>query len=85
MRCSKNEYSELSYLRQRNAVHGVFDVGMLSCEDNPYLDASKDAMDLLEYPEFYVDCGWGEYKVIDVGGERYAMAVVEINTAVSVP
>lgn len=57
MRSAKNEASALSYLRQRKAVHEVFDVGFF-WKDHPYLAASPDSITLLFNIDFYVDCAW---------------------------
>lgn len=84
MRGSKNDASELFYLRQQKSVHDLFNVGLLSCKYHPYLAAFPDSIVSLDYPEFYADCGFGDYRSIDVGVKRYAMSVVKIKTAVSV-
>lgn len=44
---SKNGASPLSYLRQINVVHKMFDVGRMGCKEHPYLAATPEAIVLL--------------------------------------
>lgn len=82
MRGSRNEASVIYHLRQRSTVFEVFEVGMLDCKDHRYLESSPDAMALLDYQPFDYQCGWGQYRAIEMARKRYEMAVVEVKTAV---
>lgn len=68
---SKKKACALSYLREKDIVYDGFDVAMLCSKKHPVLGSSPDAIALLHFTNLEDDCGWVQYRVIDVGDDRY--------------